>query len=261
MPYDRAVSVEEQDLATIAGWIRDAIRVVVLTGAGISTESGIPDFRGPQGVWTRDPEAEKRATLQYYVAHREARVASWRGRSDGGLLSGATPNAGHLALADLDRQGRIELLVTQNIDGLHLDAGTDPARLVQIHGTVRDFACLGCGERGPIERVLARVRAGDEDPHCRSCGGILKSATISFGQNLVPEDLARSEAAAAGCDLFIAIGTTLTVYPVAALPQYALRNGARLVIINADETPYDPYADAIVRGRIGQVLPAIVRLV
>ncbi|HNO65578.1 MAG TPA: Sir2 family NAD-dependent protein deacetylase, partial [Tepidiformaceae bacterium] len=158
-------------------------------------------------------------------------------------------------------KGRLDLLVTQNIDSLHIKAGNSLERLVEIHGTVRDFVCMGCGERGPIERVLARVEAGEEDPPCRTCGGILKSATISFGQNLVPEDLDRSSKAAARCDLFLAVGTSLGVYPAAYLPGYALENGARLVIINAQETPYDPQASAVLRGAIGEVIPAIVELV
>jgi NAD-dependent deacetylase len=251
---------EQAGIEQIAEWLRASRGTVVLTGAGISTESGIPDFRGPNGVWTRDPEAEKRANIQYYMANREARIASWRGRKDSPLL-GAEPNAGHIALADLERKGKLQLLVTQNVDGLHLKAGNTPARVVEIHGTVRDFVCMGCGERGPIERVLARVEAGEEDPPCRSCGGILKSATISFGQNLVYEDLERSQVASAGCDVFLAIGTSLTVTPAAYLPRYALQNGARLGIINAEETPFDAVADVLLRGKIGEVLPEIVALV
>lgn len=251
---------ERETIEEVAGWLRDARSVVVLTGAGISTESGIPDFRGPQGVWTKDPGAERRANIQYYMAHREARVAAWKGRGSNPFAN-AQPNAGHLALAELERKGKLELLVTQNVDSLHTRAGNSLERLVEIHGTVRDFMCMGCGERGPIERVLARVEAGEEDPPCRTCGGILKSATISFGQNLVAEDLRRAGDAASNCDLFLAIGTSLGVYPAAYLPQYALQNGARLVIVNAQETTYDRYASAILRGAIGEVLPQVVALV
>ena len=251
---------ERETIEQVAAWLRDARSVVVLTGAGISTESGIPDFRGPQGVWTRDPGAERRANIGYYMANRDARVASWKSRATSPFTA-AEPNAGHFALAELERKGRLDLLVTQNIDSLHIRAGNSLERLVEIHGTVRDFVCMGCGERGPIERVLARVEAGEEDPPCRTCGGILKSATISFGQNLVPEDLDRSSKAAARCDLFLAVGTSLGVYPAAYLPGYALENGARLVIINAQETPYDGQASAVLRGAIGEVIPAIVELV
>jgi NAD-dependent deacetylase len=252
--------VREPDLALVASWIRDASRVVVLTGAGISTESGIPDFRGPQGIWTRNPEAEKMATLQHYLADRAVRVRAWRHRLEHEAWR-AEPNAGHRALVDLERKGRLHTLITQNVDGLHQAAGTSPERLVEIHGTMREVVCLSCGERSPMERVLERVRAGEEDPPCRACGGILKSATISFGQALVPEDLERSWMAAASADVFMAIGTSLVVYPAADLPRVALEAGARLAILNAEETPYDRVADAVLRGRIGEVLPQLVALV
>ena len=251
---------EDRHLEEIAGWLRGARSVVVLTGAGISTESGLPDFRGPQGVWTRDPKAEKLSNIRYYMSDPEVRVASWQARLAHPAWT-AEPNAGHLALADLERKGHVDTLVTQNIDGLHQKAGSSPDRVIEIHGTVREVVCMACGERAPMERALDRVRAGEADPPCRSCGGILKSATISFGQNLVPEDLARAEKAARGCDLFLALGTTLTVYPVAALPGMALEAGARLVVANADPTPYDPQADAVLRGLLGDVLPALVALV
>lgn len=246
------------DIETVAGWLRDSSRVVVLTGAGISTESGIPDFRGPNGVWTKNPAAEKRATLQHYMANRDARVQGWQNRLSGGSWSAAEPNAGHFALADLERKGRLHTLVTQNIDGLHLKAGTSESKFIEIHGNIREFRCMNCTDRGPIERVLDRVRAGEEDPPCRSCGGILKTATISFGQSLVMEDLQRAEDAAAGCDVFLAIGTTLAVYPVANLPATALQYGAKLVIINDAETAYDRHAHAIFREPIGTVLPELV---
>ena len=251
---------EREIIEQVAGWLKASNNTVVLTGAGISTESGIPDFRGPQGVWTRDPEAEKRATIQHYMASREARVASWKNRRNSPFMD-AQPNAGHLALAELENKGKLQTLVTQNIDSLHIKAGNSLARIIEVHGTVRDFVCMGCGERGPIERVLARVDAGEEDPPCRTCGGILKSATVSFGQNLVAEDLRRAQSAASTCHVFLAIGTSLTVTPVAYLPRYALQAGAKLVILNAQDTPYDGAANAVLRGQIGEVLPAIVGLV
>ena len=247
-------------LEEIAGWIRDANRVVVLTGAGISTESGIPDFRGPQGVWTKNPEAEKMATIQYYMSDPEIRKRAWRTRADHEAWK-AKPNAGHVALAELERKGKVHTLVTQNVDGLHQAAGSSNDRIVEIHGTMREVMCMSCGERAAMERALARVRAGEEDPPCRTCGGILKSATISFGQNLVPEDLQRSFDAAAGADMFLAIGTSLVVYPVADLPRVALEAGGRLVILNAESTPYDRVASAVVRERLGEVLPKLVSLV
>lgn len=251
---------ERETIERVARWLKASRNTVVLTGAGISTESGIPDFRGPQGVWTRDPEAEKRATIQHFMASRDARVASWKYRRSS-AVDAALPNAGHFALAELERKGKLQTLITQNIDSLHIKAGNSLARLVEIHGTVRDFVCMGCGERGPIECVIARVEAGEEDPPCRTCGGILKSATISFGQNLVAEDLERAQSAASSCEVFLAIGTSLTVTPVALLPRYALQAGAKFVILNAQPTPYDRAAAAVIRGPIGEVLPAIVNLV
>ncbi len=256
---DGQVISDESTFDLVAGWLRESQRVVVLTGAGISTESGIPDFRGPKGVWTLNPGAERTATLQNFMADREMRVRSWRNRIDSPMLGGAEPNAGHFAIADLERKGKLHTLVTQNVDGLHVKAGSSAARMIEIHGNVREFTCMGgCGARGPITEVLDRVRAGEEDPRCARCGGILKTATISFGQNLVPEDLERAERAASSCDCFLAIGTSLTVYPVAYLPNQALRNGAKLVILNAQETPYDDIAHAVLRDQIGLALPAIV---
>lgn len=251
-PTDR-----EADPATVAGWLRGAGRIVVLTGAGVSTESGIPDFRGPQGVWTRDPKAERLSNIEHYVADREVRVRAWQGRLDHAAWT-AQPNAAHLAIAGLERLGKLHTLVTQNIDGLHTLAGSSLERTIEIHGTLREYICLGCGDRGPMGDALDRVRAGEDDPHCLRCGGLLKSATISFGQSLVAEDLQRAERAAAACDLFLAAGTSLGVYPVALLPGIALRSGARLVIVNQEPTPYDPHADAVLRGQAGEVLTALV---
>ncbi len=237
--------------------VRDAGRVVVLTGAGISTDSGIPDFRGPQGVWTKNPEAEKTATLSYYLSDPEVRKKAWRNRLDSPAWS-AQPNAGHYALVDLERQGKLHTLVTQNIDELHQQAGTDPAKVVEIHGTMRHVQCMSCGERAPMERALDRVRAGEEDPPCRTCGGILKSATISFGQNLVAEDLMRAQLAAETCDLLLVVGSSLSVYPAAGMVPIANEAGAALVIVNGEPTPFDPIADAVVRGSISETLPAVV---
>jgi NAD-dependent deacetylase len=248
------------DIARAAAWIRDARRVVALTGAGISTDSGIPDFRGPQGVWTKDPKAERLSTLHAYMTEPEVRVLAWKSRLEHPAWA-ARPSGGHNALAALEDKGKLHTLVTQNIDGLHLDAGTSPDILIEIHGTMREVVCMQCGERHPMQRALDRVRAGELDPPCRSCGGILKSATISFGQSLVAEDLGRAERASGNCDLFLAVGTSLVVYPVAMLPEVALSSGARLLIINAEPTPYDDRADAVFRDRIADVLPALVELI
>ena len=241
----------------VAAWLAQARSIVVLTGAGVSTESGIPDFRGPDGVWTRDPAAERLSNIGYYVADPDVRRRSWQMRLEHPAW-GAEPNAAHRALVALEAAARLELLVTQNIDGLHLAAGTSPDRLIEIHGSIRDSICLTCGDRRPMPETLERVRAGDPDPACERCGGILKSATISFGQNLDPALLARAEAAASACDMFLAIGTSLTVYPVARLPELALDAGARLVIVNAEPTPLDSRADVVLRGRAGDVLGELV---
>jgi NAD-dependent deacetylase len=247
----------ERLLTVVQGWIDAARCLVVLTGAGVSTDSGIPDFRGPQGVWTRNPEAEKQATIQHYVADPEVRRRAWRSRLDSPAWS-ARPNAGHRALVALERRGKLDTLITQNIDGLHQAAGSSPERVVEVHGTMRQVVCLACGERAPMERALARVRAGEADPPCRTCGGILKSATISFGQSLVPDDIARAERAARRCDLMLAIGTKLSVWPVAGVVPVAKDAGARVVILNAEPTDMDGLADAVFRGPIGEILPRLV---
>jgi NAD-dependent deacetylase len=250
------ISRDEQ-LDLIASWLRHAQAIVILTGAGISTESGIPDFRGPQGVWTKNPAAEKTANLQHYVSDPEVRKLAWQNRLSSDIWN-ATPNEGHRAIAQLADVANVHTLVTQNIDGLHQAAGSDPNTIVEIHGTVHFAKCLACRWRGPMAETLARVRAGEEDPACRVCGGMLKSATISFGENLVPEDLERSQQAAAEADVFLALGTSLGVYPAAALPEIAIRQGGRLVIGNAQETPFDSYADAVSREPLGEFLSALV---
>jgi NAD-dependent deacetylase len=252
------------DLGRARALLERARRIVVLTGAGISTDSGIPDFRGPQGVWTKDPAAEKAATLQAYMSDPELRRRSWQRRLDSPLWQ-AAPNKGHTALVDLERNGRLDTLVTQNIDGLHQRAGTDPDRIIEIHGTAAEVVCLQCGHRQGAEPVHERVRAGELDPTCREagrdetvCGGMLKSAVISFGQDLVAADLRRAELAAAGCDLLLAVGSTLGVFPAAGLVPIAARTGASVVIINGGPTELDDLADLVLHGSISDVLPPLV---
>ena len=238
--------------------ILEARQICVLTGAGISTDSGIPDFRGPQGLWTKNPEAEKMATLQHYMADPEVRKRSWqmkRQQADSAL----EPNAGHRALVDLEQQGGLHTLVTQNVDGLHHDAGNDPERIVEIHGTLREVVCMECDDRGPMEGTLDRIRAGEEDPACLLCGGILKSATISFGQGLVAHDLARAEIAAHECDLMLTIGTTLGVYPIAGIVPIAHERGAPVIILNSGATEMDALARVRLSGSISEILPRIVQ--
>lgn len=242
------------DLAT--SWIDASTHIVALTGAGISTESRIPDFRGPQGVWTKDPEAEKLSNIHHYMTDPDVRRRAWRARLEHPAWR-AEPNAGHRALVDLERRGTLAALVTQNIDGLHQRAGSSPARVIEVHGTIWDVMCMACDWRGPAAPVLDRVRSGEADPRCDRCGGILKSATISFGQPLVPAVIARAMRAAEHADLLLAIGTSLQVYPVAGAVPAARSAGARIVIINAEPTPFDGMADAVLRERIGDVLPAL----
>ena len=239
------------------GWIDASDRVVVLTGAGISTDSGIPDFRGPEGVWTRNPEAEKLATYDRYVGDSAVRKLAWQSRLEFANRLG-DPNAGHRAVVELERRGKLHLLITQNIDGLHFAAGSTPERTVEIHGTFREVACLACAERGSMSEVFDRIRAGEADPACHSCGGILKAATISFGQGLVPEDLERSERAARRCDLMLALGTMLSVFPIANVVPLAKAAGARVVILNEQPTEMDALADAVIRGSISDILPRLV---
>ncbi len=237
--------------------IAEARRILVLTGAGISTDSGIQDFRGPNGLWTKNPAAEKMATLHHYMGDPEVRRASWQMKlasSDKTRL----PNPGHRALVELELQGRLDTLITQNVDGLHQDAGSDPARIVEIHGTLREAICMQCGERGPMDPILERVSQGEADPECRQCGGILKSATISFGQGLVAEDLERSQLAAESCDLMLAIGSTLAVYPIANVVPVAKQVGARVIILNGDRTEMDDLADVLLHGGISEILPLLV---
>ena len=244
-------------IAEARSWLERAQRVVALTGAGISTDSGIPDFRGPQGLWTKNPVAEKMSNIHYYLADPEVRKASWQNRLSSPAWS-AKPNPGHMALVDIERRKKLHALITQNIDELHQLAGNSPERVIEVHGTMRRFMCWGCGMRGPMQLVLERVRAGEADPPCRDCGGILKSDTISFGQQLVPEVIDQAMQAAAEADLFLAVGTSLQVYPVAGTVDVARAAGARIVIVNAQPTPFDEIADAVFHQPISEVLPAIL---
>lgn len=241
----------------IEGWLRKAHAITVLTGAGISTDSGIPDFRGPQGMWTRDPEAQRFFTLDAYLADPEVRRQAWLLRRDHPAWH-AQPNAGHYALVDLERAGKLLAIVTQNIDELHQRAGSSPDRVIELHGTIFWVECLSCWRRTPMRDVLARVDAGEPDPECLHCGGIQKAATISFGQALRPEVLEAAYQAAQECDLFLAVGTSLQVQPAASLCQVAVDHGARLVVVNAEPTPYDVIADAVIREPISTVLPRLV---
>jgi len=244
-------------LAAATHLVDKADNVVVLTGAGISTDSRIPDFRGPQGVWTKNPAAEKAATIQNYVADAEVRRLAWRTRLDSPMWA-AEPNPGHRALVRLERRNKLRLLITQNVDGLHHAAGSNPDRIVEVHGTAREVACLSCNYRDPMQVALDRVRQGDDDPACPECGGILKSATVSFGQSLVADDIHRANEAALACDLLLAVGTTLAVFPVAGVVPLAKQTGAAIVILNGEPTEMDHMADVVLRGSISNLLPEIL---
>lgn len=244
----------------VADRIAGARRVVVLTGAGVSTASGIPDFRGPEGIWTQRPGSERLFSLEAYLAEPEVRREVWQLRLDNPAFT-VGPNPAHRALAAFETLGRVHLLVTQNIDGLHQAGGSDPGRVVEIHGTIHQVECLSC--RGIVDAgpVLELVRAGDPDPRCQVCGGLQKSATISFGQSLDPARLQRAHDAVMGCDLLLAIGSSLVVHPVALLPRTALEAGAQLVIVNGEPTPYDDVAHAVLSSDIVKTLDALLEAV
>lgn len=240
----------------VKAWVDAARRIVVLTGAGISTDSGIPDFRGPKGVWTTNPAAEKQSTLQHYLADPAVRRAAWQSRMNHPAWT-AGPNPGHRAVFELERRGKLHALITQNIDGLHQQAGHAEDRVIEVHGTMRRVMCWDCGQRQPMPEVLARVRAGEADPPCLACGGILKSDTISFGQAMVPEVIDAALRAATEADLLLAIGSTLQVYPVASVVPLAHQAGARVVIVNDQPTQMDDLASSVLRGAIGEILPRL----
>jgi NAD-dependent deacetylase len=231
--------------------------VAILSGAGISTDSGIPDYRGPNGLWQRDPEAQKLVTYEYYMADPEIRRRSWQMRRKNRTLH-AEPNAAHRAVAGLERAGVPVRVITQNVDGLHQLAGMPARKVLELHGTARTVVCTGCQAKAPMEDALARVAAGEEDPPCLECGGILKSATVMFGERLDPAVLGEAIAITKACQVFIAVGTSLQVQPAAGLAGLAADHGARLIIVNAEPTPYDDQADEVVRKPIGTALPELL---
>ncbi|MET7473342.1 Sir2 family NAD-dependent protein deacetylase [Streptomyces sp. NPDC005648] len=230
--------------------------VAILSGAGISTDSGIPDYRGPNGLWRKDPEAEKLVTYEYYMGDPEIRRRSWQMRRKNRTLH-AEPNAAHLAVADLERSGVPVRVITQNVDGLHQLAGMPTRKVLELHGSARSVVCTECHARVPMEDALARVEAGEDDPPCLECGGILKSATVMFGERLDPVVLGEAVAISKACQVFIAVGSSLQVQPAAGLAGVAADHGARLVIVNAEPTPYDDRADELIREPIGTALPRL----
>ncbi len=234
----------------------------MFTGAGISTESGIPDFRGPNGLWTKNPAAEKAATLQHYLADVEVRRLAWQNRLHSPAWE-AVPNRGHMAVYELERQGRLRAVVTQNIDELHQQAGHRRENVIEVHGTMRWSRCWTCGDRRPMAETLQRVRAGDGDPRCLVCDergidGVLKSDTVSFGQSLVPEVIDAAMRAADECDVLLAAGSSLSVFPAANVVPRAKATGARVVIVNGEPTAMDRFADVVLIGSLGELLPALI---
>ena len=258
-----ADSNDEKELRLAIATLHEAASVVALTGAGISTDSGIRDFRGPNGLWTESPDVRERMTLRAYVDDPELRRNGWKNRERAPAWS-ATPNAGHLALVELERQQRLDLVITQNADGLHRKAGHSEDSVVELHGSIHRTCCLSCTSIVPTEDVIARVRGGEEDPRCleivdgHRCGGILKVATVSFGQRLDERDLRRAITAVRSCDVLLVVGSSLRVDPVAGLVPLAVSEGAAVVIVNALETRYDHLADVVVRGSISDLLPLLV---
>ena len=252
MPVDPS----DPDLSTAKSIVAGGTRVAVMTGAGISTDSGIPDFRGPQGVWTKNPQAERISRLRDYLDDPEVRRQSWRNRLVHPVWS-AVPNAGHRALVRLYRQGRLLAILTQNIDELHQRSGIPADRVVELHGSMWHVVCWSCRRRSPMAAALDRVRTGDPDPACVVCGGVLKSDTISFGQALDPLVLEHAEEVAGGCDVMLAVGSTLSVHPAAGYVPIAKRAGAAVVIVNGEPTAYDHLADSVVRGSISDILPRL----
>jgi NAD-dependent deacetylase len=244
--FDRAIEL-----------VSGAERIAVMSGAGISTDSGIPDFRGPNGVWTKNPMAERVSRLDDYLNDPEVRQLAWRNRLAHPVWH-AQPNAGHRAVLSLQEQGRLVAVMTQNIDELHQRSGIRPDLVVELHGSMWRVACWSCGRHSPMAAALDRVRAGDPDPSCEVCGGVLKSATISFGQALDPLVLDHAQEAATSCDVLIAVGSTLSVHPAAGYVPIAKRAGAALVIVNGEPTAYDHVADATVQGSISDILPSLV---
>jgi len=243
------------DIERLAGMISDARRAVVFTGAGISTESGIPDFRSPNGVWARNRVID----FQEFVTSEEGRIEYWRQKVEAWpAMRLARPNAGHQAFVDLHRRGKLTALVTQNIERLHQKAGLPADKVLELHGTTTEAVCLSCGDRITSDEACERVEAGEKAPRCRLCGGLLKPATISFGQSMPLDVMQEAQAAAENCDLLLAVGSSLVVEPAASIPRLAKRAGARLVIVNRDRKAGEDIADWGVAGGIGSVLPGMV---
>ena len=236
-------------------WISSARRIVGFTGAGISTESGIPDFRSPGGVWS----TSRMIDYSEFISSRDARVESWRQKVIvWPVMRDAQPNAGHKAFVELEQRGQLTSMITQNIDRLHQRAGQSPDRVIELHGTMTEAVCLRCEHRTSMDEAVARVVAGAEELRCEDCGGMLKPATISFGQPMPVREMRIAEQQCRECDVLIAAGSSLVVYPAASLPASAKEHGARLIIINRTPTPLDHLADMVINDEIGRALPSLI---
>ncbi len=244
-------------LARARDLLRQADRVAVLTGAGISTASGIGDFRGPQGRWTLDPDAERVSTLSWYLNDPDVRAKAWRFRAESPVYA-ARPNLAHLALVGLERGARLTGLVTQNTDGLHQLAGSNPELVIELHGNSRTWRCESCHATGPMTEMITRVRSGDTDPRCPFDGGIVRATTILFEEALHPTDIDAAVASVDEADVLLVVGSSLTVHPAAGLVPYAGRLGAAVIIVNAEPTDYDRLAAAVLRDPIVEVVPALL---
>ena len=245
--------MEVQDARKLASM---ASRIVGFTGAGISTESGVPDFRSPNGVWAQNRTVD----FQEFVSSEAGRIEYWRQKTAAWpAMREAQPNAGHYAFVELHRQGRLDALITQNIERLHQRSGLPTGKVLELHGTTTEAVCLTCGDRITSDEACRRVEGGEKAPRCRPCGGLLKPATISFGQAMPHDVMLRAQVAAETCDLLLAVGSSLVVEPAASIPRVARQAGARLIIVNRDPTPLDGIADAVVHGEIGAVMPELVR--
>ena len=248
---------DSADIAEIGGWLAAARRVVFFTGAGISTDSGIPDFRGPQGLWRKNPLAEKTSTLSHYLGDAEVRKVAWQARLENRDRV-RMPNDGHRALVEVQNRGILAAVITQNVDGLHQESGIADDKVIELHGTSKFGVCWDCKDRMPIDHHVLRVMAGDPDPHCELCGGIIKSDTILFEEGLVDEVFERAHHEASTCDLLIAVGSTLQVSPANGVVVVAKRSGAKVVIVNGEATDFDRFADKVVVGAITPALRAIL---
>ena len=255
--------MENQDLdilaSSVAELIFNAKKIVVFTGAGVSTESGIPDFRSPGGIWERfDPDD---FTYQKFVRDPEVRRKQWQLLGMGGLAAQAQPNEAHHAVAELDRMGKLDCVITQNIDNLHQKAGVPADRVFELHGNLQWAVCLSCSQRFPYEEIKARVDKGEETPDCKACHGILKPGVVMFGESLPADVLHEATHRSSNCDLFIVIGSSLVVYPAAFMPEYAVNSGAKLVIINLSPTPMDRQATVVIRAKAGETMSNIIQQV